>query len=123
MTYLEVLRNGKIPEKRPKNVLTPYDKYMAKRVKPSPDGARKRIAFSAPQDLSATEALIKELKGGHGIIVDLSGAAPVAAQRILDFVSGAVFALDGKMERVTREKYLATPKGIDIVGGGCNEAK
>ena len=38
------------------------------------------------------------------------------AQRVLDFVSGAVYALDGTIQKVSRGIFVLVPSNIDIVG-------
>ena len=35
-------------------------------------------------------------------------------RRIFDFVSGAVYALDGTVEKVTKGIFVITPNGVEI---------
>ncbi|MDU2640292.1 MAG: cell division protein SepF, partial [Finegoldia magna] len=37
-------------------------------------------------------------------------------QRIFDFVSGAIYSLDGKMQKVTKDIFVLVPKGVEIDG-------
>ena len=36
--------------------------------------------------------------------------------KIFDFVSGGIYALDGKMQKVTKDIFVLAPNGIDIDG-------
>lgn len=114
MSYFEALKNGNIPEKKQKKQATPYDEYMAqKRLKTS--GGEKAVVVIKPLTVADTEKLIDVLKGGKGLVADLSLAPALDAQRMLDFLSGAVYALDGKIERVDNKTFLITPKGVEIL--------
>lgn len=48
------------------------------------------------------------------VVLQLEGMEPSEAQRILDFVAGAVHALDGQMERVGDGTYLCAPAGVGV---------
>lgn len=37
-------------------------------------------------------------------------------QRIFDFVSGAIYSLEGKMQKVTKDIFVLVPKGVEIDG-------
>ena len=38
------------------------------------------------------------------------------AQRIIDFTSGATYAMHGSLQKVSNYIFLATPNGVDISG-------
>ena len=38
------------------------------------------------------------------------------AQRIIDFTSGATFAMHGNLQKISNYIFLATPNGVDISG-------
>jgi len=49
------------------------------------------------------------LKQGHQQIVNLEKAAPEICARVIDFLSGVVYALDGFVEKAGEKVYLFTP--------------
>lgn len=114
MSYLETLKTGKIPEKKPKTPKpTPYDRYMA-RKRPDTIPKAARVSVTTPAGYNDVRMIVGEIRRNRGVVTDFKGVPPVTAQRLLDFLSGAVCALDGRMERIGDGIYLITPKGVEI---------
>ncbi|HHU48423.1 MAG: cell division protein SepF [Caldicoprobacterales bacterium] len=63
-----------------------------------------------------TQAIVDNLKNRKPIIVNLDSLEQDLAQRVLDFMSGAVYALDGTIQKVSRSIFVLVPSNIDIVG-------
>ena len=59
------------------------------------------------------------LKEGHQQIVNLEKATPEVCTRVIDFLSGVTYALDGSIEKVGEKVYLFTPSNyvIDVENG------
>jgi cell division inhibitor SepF len=54
------------------------------------------------------------LKSGQQQIVNLERATPPMDERILDFLSGVAYALDGSVERIADKVYLFAPANVQI---------
>ena len=54
------------------------------------------------------------LKQGHQQIVNLEKAAPEVVTRVVDFLSGVIYALNGYVEKVGEKVYLFTPANYCI---------
>ncbi|MGI6538698.1 MAG: cell division protein SepF [Caldicoprobacterales bacterium] len=63
-----------------------------------------------------TQNIVNNLKNRKPVIVNLESLEQDLAQRVLDFVSGAVYALDGTIQKVSRGIFVLVPSNIDIVG-------
>lgn len=61
------------------------------------------------------------LKNGQQQIVNLEKAASPMAERILDFLSGVTYALDGSVERIGEKVYLFAPANVLIELDGGSE--
>lgn len=57
------------------------------------------------------------LKGNRPVVVSLKDCERALAQRMLDFLSGATFALDGHMRRLGEDIFMFTPSHITIGEG------
>ncbi|MDR1138915.1 MAG: cell division protein SepF [Clostridiales bacterium] len=66
---------------------------------------------STPEDV---EMLIDYLRRKEPAIINLDNVDDVRAQRVLDFVSGAIFALNGSIQRVSSNIFLLCPEGLQI---------
>ena len=65
------------------------------------------------------------LRARHLVTVNLIGSDRAMSQRIVDFLSGVIYTLDGKMHRVAEGIYLFVPSNVQINakdGEGASEA-
>ena len=72
------------------------------------------MLVSYPKSLDDVQPLIVSLRSGQSVIFDLQGVARPLAQRMLDFVAGATFALGGSMQRIQNALFVATQQGVGI---------
>ena len=54
------------------------------------------------------------LAARRSIVLNLEGANKENAYRILDFLSGVVYSIDGNLKRVAANTYIITPNNVDI---------
>jgi len=54
------------------------------------------------------------LRSRHLVTVNLVGTDRVMSQRIVDFLSGVIYTLDGKMHRIAEGIYLFVPSNVQI---------
>lgn len=73
-----------------------------------------KFIISEPENLDDVEKLIDNIKDRQSVLADLSNIKEEIAQRMLDFLSGAIYAVDGAMQRVKGNMYLFTPSGVSI---------
>ncbi len=75
-----------------------------------------RMVVFQPQTYEDTQTIIDNLKTRKPVIVNLENLNVDVAQRVLDFISGAIYALDGSVRKVSKGIFLLAPKGVDISG-------
>ncbi len=75
----------------------------------------KNVMFVFPKNYNEVQKLVDYLKQGESAILNLDGISDDEAQRMLDFVSGAVYALNGSTQRVSGNIFLLTPEGLNIM--------
>jgi len=78
--------------------------------------SRAQIDISFPRDIDSAREVIDNVKSGIYSIVNLETVDSPLAQRIADFLSGAVDALDGNIRRLSNEMFIITPAGVEITG-------
>lgn len=76
------------------------------------------VVLFSPKSYSDVQTLIDHLRKREPAIVDFAGVGDDSGQRILDFLSGAIYALGGSMQRISEAIFLLTPSGITISAGG-----
>lgn len=75
----------------------------------------KSVVIYYPKNYEEVQNLIDYLKQGESAVMNLDGVSDIEAQRILDFVSGAVYALSGSIHRITGNIFMLTPEGYNIM--------
>ncbi len=60
--------------------------------------------------------LLMSLKTAVPTLVNLQRIDKVSAKRIIDFLSGTVYAIGGDIRRVGTDIFLCTPDNVEVVG-------
>lgn len=62
--------------------------------------------------------IANKLLSGNVVIMDLeiNNDSPEVSRRIVDFLRGAIFAIQGKFVRVSKNTYVLTPSNVEING-------
>lgn len=81
-----------------------------------PGGDAMSMVVFQPQTYEDTQTIIDNLKLRKSVIVNLESMDVETGQRVLDFVSGAIYSLDGSIRKVSKGIFLLAPSGIDISG-------
>ncbi len=69
-----------------------------------------------PQEFDEAQKVTDYLKEGDSIIINMEGIEVHAAQRIIDFIGGACYALDGSLQAISSNIFIAAPQSIDVTG-------
>lgn len=72
------------------------------------------IHKSEPRRFNEAREIADRFKGGIPVIMNLQSTDDTIARRLVDFASGLVYGLDGKIEMVANRVYLLTPGGVDV---------
>ena len=90
-----------------------YDDAIIEDREPNPDLAR---------IVTATPTKYTVYREGTPVIVNLTQINPKEARRIVDFISGLVYGLNGAVERVSEAVFLLTPDSIAIENSNGDSA-
>ena len=80
-------------------------------VRPVPSS---KVHVTNPTTFNDVEEVGVNFRNGVPTIMNLAGASEGVAKRLLDFASGLIFGLDGRIERVGDRVFLLTPVGVDV---------
>jgi cell division inhibitor SepF len=70
----------------------------------------------SPRVYSEAMIIAKHVMSGESVLVNFQLIEEYQARRIVDFLTGTVYAEDGDIKRVADEIFLCTPKGMEIDG-------
>lgn len=74
------------------------------------------VNVSTPSTFRDIQELVNSLRRHEAVIVDMSRIHPDCVERVLDYLSGAVYALEGTEKSVSKTIYMFTPK-VNIRSG------
>lgn len=73
-----------------------------------------KLVVLGPKSYDDVQQIADHLRAKRPVVVNLESADPRVRVRILDFLSGAVYALGGRSQRVSELIFLLAPTNIDI---------
>ncbi|MCI2050006.1 MAG: cell division protein SepF [Lachnospiraceae bacterium] len=79
------------------------------------------VGVYKPTNLDEAQKVIDTLLAGQSAVLNLEGLDIMMAQRIIDFVGGANYAMKGNFTRISNFIFLFTPHGVDIAGDVMDE--
>jgi cell division inhibitor SepF len=71
------------------------------------------VQIRRPKSFEDIEEIIDSLKQNKTVIVYLNEINPDTLTRVLDILSGAIYALSGGMAELEKEMYVFTPSGVN----------
>ncbi len=74
----------------------------------------KNVEFLYPNSFDDAQVVINYLKEGESVVLNLNNMNEYDSQRLLDCASGAIYALNGMIQRVENNIFLLTPEGFSI---------
>ena len=78
-------------------------------------GKQEVVLFHAKTFDDAAKAA-DELCKRKAVILNMENVDKALTRRVVDFLSGAVYALDGRVKKVAQSTYLFCPHNMDVVG-------
>lgn len=74
------------------------------------------VCIMKPTSFEDSQDICDMLLTGRATVVNLEGFDPDDAQRVMDFISGCVYAINGKLHQISRYIFIFSPDTIDISG-------
>lgn len=81
-----------------------------------PKSAENTMILLEPRAYSESQQIADYLKGNSSVVVNLKRVTPDQAKRIVDFLSGTIYAIGGDLQKLGGGIFLCTPKSISVEG-------
>jgi cell division inhibitor SepF len=78
-------------------------------------GRQEVVLFHAKSFDDAARAA-DELRRKKAVILNMENVDKALTRRVVDFLSGSVYALDGSVKKIAQSTYLFCPHNMDVVG-------
>ena len=95
--------------------------FKRNKVVPMPQAQQVKMVITQPTSFEQSEEICGYLKEKKSVIINLEYVNKDVARRIIDFVAGAVNALDGHMQKISNAIFLVAPINYDIASDLARE--
>ena len=79
------------------------------------DGNSKMILLE-PRAYSESQQIVDHLKNRNTVVVNLKRVTSDQAKRIVDFLSGTIYAIGGDLQKIGGGIFLCTPNNVNVQG-------
>lgn len=86
------------------------------KVVPMNNRAMMEVNIIKPTTFEDSQNICNMLLSGRPVVVNLEGFDPDDAQRIMDFISGCIYAIKGQYHQISKYIFIFTPENVDISG-------
>ena len=77
---------------------------------------KQEVVLFRPGSFNDTSKAADDLRNRKAVIVNMENVDKAMARRVVDFLSGCVYALDGTVKKIAQSAYLFCPHNMDVVG-------
>ncbi|NLM04205.1 MAG: cell division protein SepF [Clostridiales bacterium] len=81
------------------------------------------VVIYEPNNFDEAPEIVDNLKNSKPVIVNLESIDADLARKFFDFLNGAIYALDGNIQKVSAGIFILAPKNVDITGNIKEELK
>jgi cell division inhibitor SepF len=75
-----------------------------------------KLVLCEPRNYEETQDIADHVRMRKAVIVNLQRVRPEQAMRIVDFLSGTVYALNGTISKVGPNIFVCTPDTVEVLG-------
>lgn len=75
-----------------------------------------KMILLEPRAYSESQQIADHLKSRNSVVVNLKRVTSDQAKRIIDFLSGCIYAIGGTMQKIGVGIYLCAPKNVNVQG-------
>ena len=79
-------------------------------------GPKQEVVLFRPANFNDTSTAADDLRNHKAVVLNLENVDKAMARRVVDFLSGCVYAIDGSVKKIAQSAYLFCPHNMDVVG-------
>jgi cell division inhibitor SepF len=103
----------------PKQYSAPIQNTSAPKVVPLKSAAlgEQQLVILQPNNIESAQRVVDHLRAGHTVICNIENVDAKIAQRVIDFICGSTYAIDGNVKSidVRAHTFVAVPRSVSLV--------
>lgn len=80
-----------------------------------------KVVLVKPESFATASEIADHLKEKRTVVINLESADKDTSRRLVDFLSGVAYAIEGKIKKVAANTYIITPYHVDLMGDLIDE--
>ena len=84
-------------------------------------GSQLQVVLVKPERFEDAPSIADHLNAKKTVVLNLEAADRDVSRRIIDFLSGVAYAIDGRIQRVANNTFIITPYNVDLKGDLIDE--
>lgn len=80
-----------------------------------------KVVVYTPNSFDNAREIADHLKAKKPVVINLENVETGVARRIIDFLTGAVYAVDGSIQKIADRIFLIAPYNVGIMGGDVKD--
>ena len=77
-------------------------------------GASLELKVVKPQHFDSVPQIAEHLLSKRTVVLNLENTNKETARRLIDFLSGVAFSIDGSLKKISTNVYVITPSNVDV---------
>ena len=74
------------------------------------------LILTRPETFNDAPEIATNLRNKKAVVLNLEGVDKALARRVVDFLSGCTYALDGSVKKISQATYLFCPYNMEVLG-------
>lgn len=103
--------------------MSSYNTKRPKIVNFNNNSAKLNVVITMPESFEEACDIVDHLKGKKPCVINLEGVEREVCRRIVDFLSGSVYAVDGNIQKISTGIFLITPHNVNVMGDFKDELR
>ena len=80
------------------------------------NSGKQEVVLFCPSAYNDVSEAATHLRAKKAVVVNMEGKDPAMSRRVVDFMSGCAYALDGTVRKIAKETYLFCPYNMAVIG-------
>ncbi len=94
----------------------PQPQPQPQRPQASMGGSNLELKVVKPDRYENVNQIADHLLNRRTVVLNLEGTNKETARRLIDFLSGVAYSIDGQLKRVANNTFVITPHNVDVSG-------
>lgn len=80
------------------------------------NNGKQEVVLCHLDSFADTSSAADQLRSNKAVILNMENVDKAMARRVVDFLSGCAYALDGKVKKIAQSTYLFCPRNMEVSG-------